>query len=346
MHTSGSKYWLGVFTIVAIGLFVTATVQAQTPIFSCPYNIFTPGVYVVTSNLTSSGTCIEIATDDVAIDLQGHKITGDGGGNGYGVNANGNHIIIANGTIEKFDTGIFISGGFNTIAGVTVQLNTGLDRGNPGNGIVVIPANVSGTLGGVSSVTVVTNSSAIGNTRDGIVCGGGPCDTVIVTGSTAKDNGGVGINGFGIITDSEASGNGGAVSNPPYGAGIMTSGFVARTVVKNNKIGIYMGGDSSVIDSQATGNTYDGISLNYGSGHATIGTITNSTAQNNGGRGILLQCPASAFGNKASNNKGGPRTIPASLSIISFNRGWWSTFAKSYTFTMPSASVTLVAHFK
>jgi hypothetical protein len=286
MLTSGSRYWLGVFAIVAIDLFATAMVQAQTPIFSCPYNIFTSGVYVVTSDLTSSGTCIGAATDNVAIDLQGHKITGDGA-NGAGVTCGSNycnHIMIANGTIQKFDTGIFIAGGFNTIANMTVQFNTGPDRGFPGNGIVVGAIDVSGTIGGLSSVTVVTNSSAIGNTRDGIVCFGGPaCYTALVTGSTANNNGGIGINAFGIITDSEATGNGSAVGNPPYGAGINTSGFVARTVVKNNKSGIYMSGDSSVIDSEATGNAADGISLNYGSGHATIGSITNSIAKKNGG---------------------------------------------------------------
>jgi hypothetical protein len=304
MLTNGSKYWLGVVAIFIIDLFVAVTVQAQTPIFSCPYNITTPGAYVVTSNLKSSGTCIGITTDDVAIDLQGHKITGDGA-NGAGVNCVCNHSIIANGTIEKFDTGIFISGGFNTIANMTAQFNAGPDRGQPGNGIVVVPANVSETLGGVSSVTVVTNSSAIGNTRDGIVCFAGPCSTAIVTGSEAKDNGEIGINGFGIITDSKATGNGVAVNNnPPAGAGIATSGFVAGTVAKNNKSGILMGAYSSVIDSEATGNTADGISLS-GGGHPWIGSITNSIAQNNGGRGILLECPVSAFGNKSTNNQGG-----------------------------------------
>jgi hypothetical protein len=302
MLTNGSRYWLSIAAIFVIDLFVTATVQAAPPIpiLACPYNINSPGVYVVTSNLTSAGSCIGIATDDVAIDLQGYTITGDGAsGVGIGCGTNPcNHIIIANGTIERFAIGIFILGGFNTIASTTVRFNTGPTNYGPGNGIVVGAANVSDFIGGLSSVTVVTNSSAIGNTREGIVCFGGlACNTAIVTGSEAKDNGGTGIQDFGIITDSIAIGNG--------RAGIGTSGFVARTVVQNNNSGINMGGDSSVIDSKAIGNTTDGITLNYGSGHATIGSITNSIAQNNGGRGILLECPASAFGNKAINNNGG-----------------------------------------
>jgi hypothetical protein len=181
---------------------------------------------------------------------------------------------------------------------MTVQFNTGQNNGNAGNGIAVFPVTVSGLIGGLSSVTVVTNSRAIGNTRDGIVCAGSlACNAAIVTGSEAKDNGGVGIRDFGIITDSIAIGNGGG-GNPPIGAGINTSGFVARTVAQNNKTGILMRGDSSVIDSKAIGNTYDGISLGGGS-------ITNSIAQYNGGRGIILECPTSAFGNRATNNNGG-----------------------------------------
>jgi hypothetical protein len=305
MLTSGSRYWLNIAAIVVIDLFVTATVQAASPnpIFACPYNITAPGVYVVTSDLTSAGGCIGIATDNVAIDLQGHKITGDGA-NGIGISCGGscNHIIIANGTIERFDAGIFISsGGFITIASMTVQFNTGMNNNPSGYGIVIGPSNVSGDIGGLT-VTMVTNSSAIGNTRDGFFCfGGNVCSTAIVTASEAKDNGGVGINNFGIITDSIALGNG-RLSNPPNGAGIRTSGFVARSVAQNNKVGIIMLGDSSVTDSKAIGNTSDGITL---SGHATIGSITNSIAENNGGRGILLECPTSAFRNKAINNNGG-----------------------------------------
>jgi hypothetical protein len=307
MLTNGSRYWLAIAAIFVIDLFVAATVKAAPPIpiLACPYNINAPGVYVVTSDLTSAGTCIGIATDDVAIDLQGHKITGDGA-NGVGVSGGGNHIIIANGTIERFDTGIFISGGFITIASMTVQFNAGLDRGNPGNGIVIAPADVSGCIGCLSSVTVVTDSSAIGNTRDSIVCFGGPaCSTAMVTGSEAKNNGGVGISAFGIITDSIAIGNG--------RAGIGTPVFVARTVVQNNNSGINMGG-GSVIDSKAISNTTDGITLSGGS-------ITNSIVQNNGGRGILLGCPASAFGNKAINNNGGNLVTSDNTCLLIDNNG-------------------------
>jgi hypothetical protein len=161
MLTNGSRYWLNIAAIFVIDLFVTATVQAALPIpiLACPYNINAPGVYVVTSDLTSAGSCIGIATDDVAIDLQGHKITGDGA-NGIGIScgfspvSTCNHIIIANGTIERFDAGIYILGGFITIASMTVQFNTGMNNPPSGYGIVVGPVNVSGVIGGLSSVTM------------------------------------------------------------------------------------------------------------------------------------------------------------------------------------------------
>ena len=138
MLMNGLRYWLCVFATVVSDLFVTVTVQAQSPfpISSCPYNIATAGNYAVTSNLMATGTCITIAVSppgllDVAIDLQGHSVTGDG--TGYGIvcfspNVFGfpcNHVLVANGTVTGFSTGIFLYGHSNTIANMTVRGSTG-----------------------------------------------------------------------------------------------------------------------------------------------------------------------------------------------------------------------------
>jgi hypothetical protein len=115
-------------------------------------------------------------------------------------------LIIANGTVQKFDTGIFLVGEFNTILGITVNDNTGFNNGNLANGIILY-----GTANG--SVNTVVNSRAIGNTKVGIGCG--ICITnpnvvrsgnSIVSGSQANSNG-VGILGFSMVVDSEATNN-------------------------------------------------------------------------------------------------------------------------------------------
>jgi hypothetical protein len=65
------------------------------PISTCPYTITTSGNYVLTRDLTISGGCIGITADNVALDLQGHSITGDGvNGVGIGTGSSGNNHII------------------------------------------------------------------------------------------------------------------------------------------------------------------------------------------------------------------------------------------------------------
>jgi hypothetical protein len=135
MLMNASRYWLGVFAIFVIDFFAMATVQAQSPfpISSCPYNIATAGSYAVTKDLTATGTCITIAVpiDDVAIDLQGHSVTGGGTGSGivcFSPNVFGspcNHILVTNGTVIGFGTGIFLYGHSNTVVNMTVRGSTG-----------------------------------------------------------------------------------------------------------------------------------------------------------------------------------------------------------------------------
>ena len=53
--------------------------SAATPITACGTEITTPGTYNLSANLTDAGSyCVWIATDDVTLNFNGHKITGDG----------------------------------------------------------------------------------------------------------------------------------------------------------------------------------------------------------------------------------------------------------------------------
>jgi hypothetical protein len=306
MLTNGSRYWLGVFAIFVIDLFVTATVQAAspTPISSCPYNIATAGSYAVTNDLKATGTCITISVslDNVAIDLQGHSITGVGAG--YGIvcpNLTGfpcNHILVANGTIVGFATGIFLFGNYNTVANMTVQGSTGSSPSAPGNGngVILTGDAVPNTL---NTLNVVVNTTSVGNAGDGIYV-----DAVsYVADSVANNNGKSGIEApaSSAIINSQTNGNSG------YGIN-MATGFVTGSTSKNNAVYGIFGGNISVSNSTASNNGSDGIAAGLspaGGGSAGGGSVTNSTAQQNGGRGISLLCPVSAFGNKANNNQGG-----------------------------------------
>ena len=109
--------------IFALSLFLLFSnfVQAETinctAITSLPYVITTQGIYCLTSDLgtsITSGQAIEIDTNNVVIDLNGHKLGGQGAGAGtraYGIHANNRaNIAVRNGTVRGFYTGIYFEG--------------------------------------------------------------------------------------------------------------------------------------------------------------------------------------------------------------------------------------------
>ena len=86
MLAKTANRWLGLiaFLLLSIGASVPAGAVPPTPISACPYTIAAPGSYVVTRDLTATGTCISFAPPIVnaSLDLQGHSITGSGTGDG------------------------------------------------------------------------------------------------------------------------------------------------------------------------------------------------------------------------------------------------------------------------
>ena len=293
MLAKTERRWQGFVAILALGVGSTAPGQAAppTPISACPYTITAPGNYVVTKNLTATGTCITIAplTNNVTLDLQGDRITGNG--TGYGIVCLPNnfsdrcdHILIANGTISKFSGGIFLEGNYNTVAQATSEQNTGTDNGNnPGYGTGIF---LTGDFG-----NAITSSLAIKNAATGIAAFGGGFSSVIID-SRADDNGSNGITSAGVVSNSEADDNGG------YGiAAQVITDSTARGNALSGLIGSGNANYVSVTDSNALRNGGDGIQ--------SSGNVISSTANNNGSRGIVLFCPVSAFGNTAINNPNG-----------------------------------------
>jgi hypothetical protein len=235
-------------------------------------------------------SCITIAApgiDYVAIDLEGYSITGDGTV-GVGIGGFGNHAIITNGTVQRFNTGIAIAGNFNTATQIISRQNTGTGRSD-------LPTNTDGLVL-FGQYNTVTGSSATQNARGGIYVG----DYSLVSSSSANNNGpnpaptngqepGIQAGADSTVADSEAKNNG--------WIGISSGGFVTGSTARGNgNVGI---SSASVIDSDASGNAAHGIELIGG------GSVTGSVANNNGGAGILLQCPAAAVGNTAINNASG-----------------------------------------
>lgn len=79
---------------------------APTVITSLPYVITTPGVYVLNTDLTTTGDGIIVDTANVTIIGNGHMITGPGIGAGINMTSHEGNITITNLTITNFSVGI------------------------------------------------------------------------------------------------------------------------------------------------------------------------------------------------------------------------------------------------
>lgn len=207
------------FLAIVLVLFSTSAVFAAQPgapveISSIPYTINTPGVYVVTTDLTSTSDGIIVNADNVTIDLQDHTLTGNGV-SGWGIyNQVSANCIVKNGTVTRFYTGLENEGGGghsqqvinfrainNVYMGIILDDIAGIIRDsvasyNGGHGMQLNPTTlVKGNLAnfnGLNGIYVANNSTIIGNVTsfngwEGINCGGGGC---LISDNTAMANGG------------------------------------------------------------------------------------------------------------------------------------------------------------
>ena len=90
----------------------TCTVQLHPPLQTIPINlcqtISIPGTYELNQNLTSSGSCITIATPNVTLYCNNKLITGSN--SGYGITDNGNNnVSISDCKIENYNYGVYAS---------------------------------------------------------------------------------------------------------------------------------------------------------------------------------------------------------------------------------------------
>ena len=205
---------------------------AQTPLSAC--GTLTKGSYVLTKNLTPTGSCFTLINNFITLDLNGFVLRGDGGGGDYairtGADPNLTGIEIRNGTITNFGSAIYLFGASGVVVErVRVLRNTGYGIFVGANCVlkdnVVAENGITGLIGGAACV--VTGNAASNNGGHGLVLGSG--STVI--GNAARDNG-----GYGIYTNSGST----VANNSSY---------------SNDNVGIYVGCPSNVLGNTATNNT-------------------------------------------------------------------------------------------
>jgi Periplasmic copper-binding protein (NosD) len=130
------------FAILWAMLFAPAlSFAGATVITSLPYRITESGKYELNADLVANGTDgIEVKVSNVTLDLKGYTLTQSQpgfGGTGFGT-LKGDNIVVENGTISGFGTGVLFNGNSNAVehvrlvgnaAGVSLQGNNVIVQG-------------------------------------------------------------------------------------------------------------------------------------------------------------------------------------------------------------------------
>jgi hypothetical protein len=289
--------------LAAIGLAAAAAdAPAQTVLTACT-TISSPGNYVLGNNITAAGNCFVLAASNVAIDFKGKKVTGNG--DGAAITEDGsarNHLVISNGKIRNFFTGIALSqSGHLTIRKMDVSQNvkSGIFIGGCCNMLEKVKANDNGLTGIqiVDCCSIVTNSETKGNGGNGMDLG--QCCHA-VSDSTSSGNVNNGIRGTGCcisVNDSKFAENG--------DDGILLeddSNIVSNSTVKGNgENGIELEETDNLV-SRCKVKKNGGIGIKMDAGDNNQINATSSKAND---VGVSIECPGTLVDVKASGNPGG-----------------------------------------
>jgi hypothetical protein len=250
---------------LALFLLISATPAASSTNITACGTINTAGNYVLTKSLKATGNCLIVTVSNVAIDLHKHSLTGNG--TGAGITDDGNSvafIVIANGKISHFTTGIDLSTDTDQTSDLILNVNA---SGNSGDGI-----DIRGRDNNLMNVTAGKNG---GNGIDLGSC----CDSLYKVTASGNSGNGVLFSNEDYLLNVTSNGNSG---NGVIGAG--GSFLVNSTTNKNSGNGAELNyGDNLVVSSVAKSNQGNGFEL------STYGQATNTTTDKNQGAGINFQ---------------------------------------------------------
>jgi len=260
---------LSLFSIVCN--FVQAETTECTAITSLPYTITTQGIYCLTSDLSTgmtSGSAITIATNNVVIDLNGHKLGGLAAGPGTyarGILAyQRKNITIRNGTVRGFVVGIalwddspFTTSQGHLVEGIRADLNTYYGIYVEGQGNVIQNNQVVSTGG---TQTGATDAYGIAVTGPGVrVLNNDVIETKEQ--STGSSYGIFLSNASGAVVENNRVGS--SSIGPGTQFGILVTGSSLDALVSNNRVtgmsnGVYYapGSVGKYRDNLTSGVTY------------------------------------------------------------------------------------------
>lgn len=188
-------------------LSMTGFAKTKTVIATVPFTIATAGTYILTANLTLSGTgasAVTVNASNVVIDLSGFTLaTSDqtGSNTGITVSSTATNVTIANGKVTGFGIGVTLQGADELVENLRLfNSGPGIEADNPCTSSVIRLCFIAGNglnegvfLNGCSNVMVKNNqflNEAIGGFSGGnnsfIANYIGNCTTGLQMGATDK----------------------------------------------------------------------------------------------------------------------------------------------------------------
>jgi len=156
---------LAVLALLGLAGSASAETLNCTPITSLPFTITAKGVYCLTGDLNTSintGNALEIAANNVVLDLNGHKIAGQSAGTSTlaaGIAANQRqNVTIKNGTVRGFFVGVAFYDGSPSVSQGNVIEDMRLDH-NLFEGIYVVG---NGCVARSNQVVLTGGSTTLG----------------------------------------------------------------------------------------------------------------------------------------------------------------------------------------
>jgi len=293
------NYFIFLLSLFAV-TFATTFVSAQTPLTACG-TISASGSYILSNDVSSTGTCFDITTNDVTLDCNNRKITYATTDIGYGVQTpvasafsdNFNTIIIKNceiiqGSQTTDSHGIFFHQVRRSMVTNTKITTSGIGSyGIRDTTFFFGPLSLSTASTVYSSLKITTSGDGAVGMAVGTIHGtiGDIIDSVEITTLGAASNG---INwkgrNSGIIRSNKITTSGSA------SAGIYDSSLNGASTIHSNHI-ITTGSDSpafrlggSVLGNQIYNNIFDaqGTPINV-QRDSSPGSLTNYWSVNSGG---------------------------------------------------------------
>jgi hypothetical protein len=271
-----------------------AQIEPRTLISSLPYTIASSGSYYLTANLSgvASSDGISIQASDVTLDLNGFVISGGMGSlSGINIGDGQANVIVRNGTLRNWQTGIAARGAANC-AFIELRLSnnaaTGLAAGT--GSVVRDTMAMANHLDGIAVGTgsQISGSTSSANTGNGITA----ADSCVVTACSAFNNSSSGVVAGADLQIDKCKSSGNGATGISAGA---DAAIHACTASGNLDSGIVTTTGAQVLECKATSNT-KGILVQDNS------TVRGCVVLQSSGDGILVTGGCTVNGNQCKGN--------------------------------------------